>query len=173
MKLNKNLILDVAETFIIDKGFEKTTLSDISKNLNVTHAALYKYYENKEDLFENLALRWLTISMDEIFEWQPVSSPNQDLHEWLWLLTTTKKELYQSDPEMFFLYTRYIEQNTKLVNNHLNNLAIKVEQIDSSKNGMAVILAFTFFHNPYFSERWNSDNYEEKFEEVWQLIVNK
>lgn len=58
-RLSQEIILNMAEKIIYEKGMEKTTLYDIAGNLNVTHAALYKHYRNKEDLFQKLALRWL------------------------------------------------------------------------------------------------------------------
>lgn len=172
MRLNKELILNTTEELILQYGFEQTTLSDIAKELSVSHAALYKYYRNKEELFEKLALRWLETSMHAIFEWQPMNNAN-DLHDWLWLMATTKKELHQSNPKMFFLYTQYIENNEQLVSNHINKLAIKSEQIDSSKNGLAVITAFTFFHNPYFADRWYRLNYHIEFENLWTLFAKR
>jgi AcrR family transcriptional regulator len=92
MKLTKEIILNTAEELILNNGFEQTSLSDIAKKLSVTHAALYKYYRNKDDVFENLALRWLEESMKDIFEWQPKDSTNA-LHDWLWSMTNKKKEL--------------------------------------------------------------------------------
>lgn len=170
MKLSKALILDTAENQILKNGFQQTTLSDIAKSLSVSHAALYKYYKNKEDLFENLALRWLETSMSPIFSWVPQDHA-ANLHDWLWLITNTKKELHHSNPKMFRLYTEYIENNERLVTAHVQNLAAKAEAIDPSKNGAAVITAFTYFHNPYFAERWDKESYQEDFEALWALFA--
>jgi len=172
MKLNKELILNTAEKLILKNGFEQVTLSDIAKRLSVSHVALYKYYRNKEELFEKLALRWLEESMRGIFEWSTPNTPNA-LHDWLWLMANTKKRLYEANPKMFRLYTQYIEKNERLVTNHIQRLAIKAEQIDPFKNGSAVITAFTFFHNPYFADRWNSSSYQLDFENLWKLISEK
>ena len=50
----KNLILQAArETFPI-KGYEGTTLADIAAKADVSAAAIYQYYESKEDLFKAL-----------------------------------------------------------------------------------------------------------------------
>jgi AcrR family transcriptional regulator len=170
MKLTKEIILNTAEELILNNGFEQTSLTDIAKKLSVTHAALYKYYRNKDDVFENLALRWLEESMKDIFEWQPKDSPNA-LHDWLWSMTNIKKELYHSNPKMFMLYTQFIEKNERLVSNHIEKLAKKSEQIDANKNGLAVITAFTFFHNPYFADRWDRPSYKSEFENLWILMA--
>lgn len=60
--LTKEKIFSVAEDIIMRKGVQKTTLSDIAKELGVTHAAFYKHYKNKEDLMQQLALSWLKVT---------------------------------------------------------------------------------------------------------------
>src|SRR4051794_33849889 len=104
--LNKERIFSVTEEIIMKKGVQKTTLSDIAKELGVTHAAFYKYYKNKEDLLQQLALRWLEITSKALLEWEsPIGvSTTVALHDWLWLLANTKKKLYHHDRRMFRLY---------------------------------------------------------------------
>ncbi|MBF2506181.1 TetR family transcriptional regulator [Listeria welshimeri] len=172
-RLSQEIILDMAEKIIYEKGMEKTTLYDIAGNLNVTHAALYKHYRNKEDLFQKLALRWLEETSREIFAMTKNGdkSPNDTLHDWLWLLAETKKKLFDNDRKMFLLYTDYIEQNSELVTNHLEHLAQKAEEISGRANqGAAIITAFVYFHNPYFAHRWSRAGHAELFEEVWSLF---
>ena len=169
MKLSKDLILDTTEAMIVACGFEATTLSKIAKQLDVSHAALYKYYRNKEDLFENLALRWLTETSQALMDWDATQS-QQPLHDWLWQLAMTKKELYREKTEMFLLYTQFIEHNEKLVTNHLNELAAKIETF-AEVDGLAMITAFTAFHNPYFAPRWLRDDHQAAFERVWQVVA--
>ncbi|MEH7096924.1 TetR/AcrR family transcriptional regulator [Neobacillus vireti] len=174
--LNKERILSVTEEIIIKKGVQKTTLSDIAKELGVTHAAFYKHYKNKEDLLQQLALRWLETTSKELLEWvTPKGISNKDaLHDWLWLLATTKKKLYHNDRRMFRLYTDYLERTQVLVVEHLKQLAQKAESISGlNQLGPAIITAFVYFHNPYFADRWDSEFYEEMFEDVWRLVSNK
>jgi len=174
--LNKEKIFSVTEEIIMRKGVEKTTLSDIAKELGVTHAAFYKHYKNKEDLLQQLALRWLETTSKELLEWESpkcVSSADA-LHDWLWLLATTKKKLYHDDRRMFRLYTDYLERTQILVKEHLQQLAHKAESISGVKqSGNAIITAFVYFHNPYFADRWDNEFYKEMFEDVWRLVANK
>ncbi|MBC2268089.1 TetR/AcrR family transcriptional regulator [Listeria sp. FSL L7-0083] len=172
-RLSQEIILDMAEQIIYEKGMEKTTLYDIAGNLNVTHAALYKHYRNKEDLFQKLALRWLEETSREIFAWAPNAEQTLDdaLHDWLWLLADTKKKLYKTDRKMFLLYTDYIEQKEELVKNHVAHLVQKAEEVSGRVNqGDAIITAFIYFHNPYFASRWEQAGYAELFERVWQVV---
>lgn len=174
--LNKEKIFSVTEEIIMRKGVEKTTLSDIAKELGVTHAAFYKHYKNKEDLLQQLALRWLETTSKELLEWEVGNglSSAVALHDWLWLLATTKKKLYHDDRRMFRLYTDYLERTQILVKDHLKQLAEKAESISGLKqSGNAIITAFVYFHNPYFADRWDNEFHEEIFEDVWRLVANK
>ncbi|WP_258831871.1 TetR/AcrR family transcriptional regulator [Peribacillus frigoritolerans] len=174
--LTKEKIYSVTEEIIIRKGVQKTTLSDIAKELGVTHAAFYKHYKNKEDLLQQLALRWLETTSKELLEWEAPKGVSSAvaLHDWLWLLATTKKKLYHDDKPMFRLYTDYLERTQILVKDHLKQLAQKAESISGlKKSGPAIITAFVYFHNPYFADRWDNEFYKETFEDVWKLIANK
>src|SRR3954470_10601339 len=161
--LNKETIFSVTEEIIMRKGVQKTTLSDIAKELGVTHAAFYKHYKNKEDLLQQLALRWLETTSRELLEWEAPKGVSSAvaLHDWLWLLATTKKKLYHDDRGMFRLYTNYLESSQTLIKEHLQQLANKVESISGLKHsGNAIITAFVYFHNPYFADRWDNEIYQ-------------
>lgn len=171
--LSHGKIFEVTEKLIEKNGMKKTTLLDIAKALGVTHAALYKYYKNKEDLFQKLALNWLDETSKDLLSWDPsgYDDKNQALHDWLLLLAKTKRGLYNGDQKMFILYTNYIENNSVLVGDHLQKLAKKMDQIlDENGEGTALLVAFSYFHNPYFASRWNQENFFELFESVFCLM---
>lgn len=50
-------ILDVAQELFTRQGYDKTSLRDISERLEITKAALYYYFERKEDILLELHLR--------------------------------------------------------------------------------------------------------------------
>ncbi len=50
-------ILDVAQELFIRQGYDKTSLRDIADRLQVTKAALYYYFERKDDILVELHLR--------------------------------------------------------------------------------------------------------------------
>jgi AcrR family transcriptional regulator len=50
-------ILDVAQELFISQGYDKTSLRDIANRLAITKAALYYYFERKEDILVELHLR--------------------------------------------------------------------------------------------------------------------
>lgn len=50
-------ILDVAQELFTRQGYDKTSLRDIADRLEITKAALYYYFERKEDILLELHLR--------------------------------------------------------------------------------------------------------------------
>jgi AcrR family transcriptional regulator len=50
-------ILDVAQELFTRHGYDKTSLRDIAERLGITKAALYYYFERKEDILLELHLR--------------------------------------------------------------------------------------------------------------------
>jgi AcrR family transcriptional regulator len=50
-------ILDVALELFNDQGYDKTSLREIAERLGITKAALYYYFERKEDILLELHLR--------------------------------------------------------------------------------------------------------------------
>jgi Transcriptional regulator len=172
-KLNRELILDATEQLIYKQGVFKTTLNGVAKELGVSHPALYKHFNNKDDILQQLALRWLKTTSYEILNWTPEQiGSKQDVHDWLWLLASTKKSLFKNDPKMFVLYTTYIESNEDLIRTHLHHLSQKIAEISNLdiELGEAIIRAFTYFHNPYFAPKWENNNFETDFDNTYKLI---
>jgi AcrR family transcriptional regulator len=50
-------ILDVAQELFTRQGYDKTSLRDIAERLQITKAALYYYFERKEEILVELHLR--------------------------------------------------------------------------------------------------------------------
>jgi AcrR family transcriptional regulator len=50
-------ILDVAQELFTHRGYDKTSLRDIAERLEITKAALYYYFERKEDILLELHRR--------------------------------------------------------------------------------------------------------------------
>lgn len=50
----KELILLVAKEEFINKGYDDTSLRDIAKKCHISPTAIYRHFENKEDIFNEL-----------------------------------------------------------------------------------------------------------------------
>ena len=54
-------ILDAALDLFVHYGYDKTTVSDIAHEAGVSKGAIYLHFESKDDLFEALLIRELTL----------------------------------------------------------------------------------------------------------------
>ncbi len=61
-----NEILDVAQKCFINKGYRKTTISGIAKEMGVAKGMLYYYFKSKEELLEVLLNRHSDLFLSEI-----------------------------------------------------------------------------------------------------------
>jgi AcrR family transcriptional regulator len=60
-------IIDAAETVFFSEGFDKTTMENIAAELELTKPALYRYFQNKKDLYYAVVLRGTRI-LSEMME---------------------------------------------------------------------------------------------------------
>jgi AcrR family transcriptional regulator len=65
--LTRDEILTAAEVLVEQTEMHKVTLGQVGGALGVSHAALYKHFKNKQDLWTSLALRWLDNALQDIF----------------------------------------------------------------------------------------------------------
>lgn len=88
-------ILDVAADLFIEKGYDATSLREISEKIGVTKAALYYHFANKQDILRALAepamaathsvLKMLPEGTVDIHQWAEIVSALCD-----WLLENRK-----------------------------------------------------------------------------------
>lgn len=183
--LTENKIMNAGEDVLRRFGPEKVNLSDVAKQLSVTHAAIYKYFRNKNSLWDAIAERWLSrVSkpLNQIME-ASYSSETEKLKQWLFSLADSKRKSALEDPEMFHLYAQTAERSGDVLVHHLEFLMSQLEEIcregllsgefqgsDAKNVSRAIFSAFSEFHNPAFSAQWGRKSYAEDFNHLWQLI---
>lgn len=173
--INRTLILETAERLIEQQGMRKTSLSQVAKELGVSHAALYKYFADKEELWTSLAFGWLNKELEAVFQFdpRPYDSKVKLLHDWLWTLTSSKKNAYDANQKMFKLYTTYIDDNPIVLAEHLHELTEKISELlqhPERTDINAILEAFAVFSAPSFAHSWDS-HLQDRFENVWNLLV--
>ena len=55
--LNRGLILDAAEEAFAERGYDGASLRDIAARAGFSSAAIYLFFENKQDLYEKMLVR--------------------------------------------------------------------------------------------------------------------
>jgi len=61
-------IVDSARTLFAEQGYQKTTVTDISRQAGVSDAALYEYFQGKEDLLLAIPQLWVSELIEDLEE---------------------------------------------------------------------------------------------------------
>ena len=64
----KNEILDVAEKLFYSKGYEKCTVNDILKEVNIAKGTFYYYFKSKEEVLDAVVSRYTDIVINRTNE---------------------------------------------------------------------------------------------------------
>ena len=79
MDKKEELLLGIAELFY-QKGYDKTSIRDISRELNISKPGLYFYFDNKQQMLYDLAYDFMAKSNDYLKSaLAPISDPKQKL----------------------------------------------------------------------------------------------
>lgn len=175
---NKNMktkekILQTAEELVLAHGVDHVTLTDIATALNMSHAALYKHFRNKDDIWTTLAMRWLDEVLVDVWEFVPRDTTAKTVHDWLLTLSLAKKTAHDTQHDMFTLYTNYIEYNDAVLQEHLSHLRQSLRSKApsvSEEMGEGLLRATVWFHSPLFTTHWD-DTFTAKFETIWALLA--
>lgn len=183
--LTKEAIMNAGEDVLRRFGSEKANLSDVAKVLNVSHAAIYRYFKNKQSLWNAIAERWLDQISDPLngVMNEPFDQAAGKMEQWLRCLAESKRKSAMDDPEMFHLYAMMAGQSGEVLDHHLDFLMEQLAEIcqegirsgefeskDGKQTSKAIFSAFSIFHNPVFSEQWSQPDYDDDFNELWKLI---
>lgn|GEM_PF-625552 len=174
-KVTTTLIFAAAREVLAEKGFAKSRLADVARKLEITPAALYKHFTNKEALFEAMSTAWLE-QVDEPV-WQtnvrlPEEERVQGLHEWLWLLVSRRREGFAQEPELMAYYEEQLANRDVLIDPNLIRLAAAVENIMAwdtfrHQRGLTIMQTFTYFYHPFFADKWDDNLFKALFETTW------
>jgi TetR/AcrR family fatty acid metabolism transcriptional regulator len=61
-------IINSAKRLFADQGYQKTTILDISKQAGLSEAALYEYFQGKEDLLLTIPGLWVSELLEDVDE---------------------------------------------------------------------------------------------------------
>lgn len=177
----KEKALQITEEKIRHYGFEKFRLTDIAKELKVSHAALYNHFPDKAALLDAISERWLT-RMDTILKLitQKKASPRQLIIEWFLTYHELKREKVLKDPEIFKTFNMAAELLKPFILKHLHNLneqlltlvekaiaAGEIREKSPEKVVQILLEATVSFHHP----RMVLDHKDEKRELLLHKLI--
>lgn len=119
----KEKAIEATLTKMREVGFEKVRLTDIAKELGVSHAALYTHFKDKSDLLDAVSKLWLD-KLDENLEsiCRERKDPCEKIRDWARAIHRAKVEKVRLDPELFNAFDMASQQFKPFVKRHLENL---------------------------------------------------
>jgi AcrR family transcriptional regulator len=79
-------ILEVARELFTERGYDKTSLRDIAEQLGITKAALYYYFERKEDILLELHMQLHAVGTRLLDELEAIEDGPDRAAAWLRLM---------------------------------------------------------------------------------------
>lgn len=177
-KISKQLILNTAQDIINESQTSEVSLSQISNKLGVTHAAIYKYFESKQALWEAVSSAWFKREIiDKIHIDYGNNSTVNTLYSWLQQFIALKKATYLNDKMMFTLNTKYVDNHPKVLKRVLQPAYQEIDRImdyndPALKKAEAILSAFTVFSLPTFKDTWLDSDYQDRFNVLWNILKN-
>ncbi|HVY99574.1 MAG TPA: TetR/AcrR family transcriptional regulator [Dongiaceae bacterium] len=161
-------ILKAAEDLLRRHGPAKTTVVDVARALEMSHANVYRHFASKAELQDAVADRWLkAISgpMEKIARGKgphAKESASTRLEKWVLALAAAKQRKVLDDPELFATYHAVAIAARDVAEAHVAELRGQVAAIirdgvargefkvaDPDAAAMAVLNATTRFHHPH------------------------
>lgn len=178
-KVTDEDLFRAAHQVLETKGFEKARLADVARELAITPAALYKHFDNKDDLFNTVNEHWLTAvdkpAMDMVKRVTPAER-EQALHDWLRELAVNRRSAYERDPAMMQFFEHRLKADTQLITDRMVNFGESVETIMAwntfrSQRGLTIMQALTFYYHPFFAGKWDDALFSASFEATWLELL--
>lgn len=182
----KEKALQIAEEKIRHYGFEKFRLTDVAKELKVSHAALYNHFPDKAALLDVISERWLYL-IDNTLELitQKETSPHQLITEWFLKYHELKKEKVLKDPELFKAFIMAAELLKPFIIQHLHNLHEQLLRLvqnaaaageirrESPEEVVQLLLEATVsFHHPRMVLDHKNEQRELLLQKIVEVLLN-
>lgn len=185
--LSKKDILDAAEKTLRRFGPDKTSVTDVAKELNISHGTIYRHFPNKAALKEAVTERWLEeeiIAPLKRLIHSAETAPDHLLKAFIFELSSLKRSHAENDEEMFQMYAEVTVESAEIIENHVNrivellSLIIEkgiVENVIKNVNNKdalsrSIFHATSRFHHPSHAYEWKSETIGEELDQVWELI---
>lgn len=182
VSLDKDMILNATEEVIRRFGPEKANITDVAKSLQVSHAAIYRYYNGKTALWNAVTERWLTklhASSKDIL--REDSSADIKLSHLLEDFAEAKRRSAANDPEMFANYIKLAQSSREVIEKSIDEGIQDIQEIilqgiregiffteSPSQAARNVYLATSAFIHP---NSFEDDHRKQNMEAVVNLLI--
>jgi AcrR family transcriptional regulator len=167
-------------------GFDKVRLTDVAKQLGVSHAALYTHFADKAALLDAVSECWLRQIDDNLAAICHKSNkdPADKILAWMLALHRAKLAKIQHDPELYksfdlsaSLHKPYVRQHMETMHAQLVGLAeeaiAKRRLRDADPEAIAVVLheSMIAFHHPKLVAQHKDEKREPLLRSVLDSVL--
>ena len=173
--------IDATMAKMREDGFDRVRLTDIARELGVSHAALYAHFADKTALLDAVSERWLR-EIDERLEavCRKRRDPTEKILSWMLLLHRAKVTKVLHDPELYKAFDLSTAVQKPFAQRHLDTMhaqlvglvreAIAKRRLrDADPESMAEVIreSLMAFHHP----KLVAQHIGEKREPLLRLVL--
>jgi len=182
----KNRIIESAKKLFAEQGYQKTTIIDISRQAGLSEAALYEYFQGKEDLLLTIPQLWVSDLIEGLEEQLfGIKGAFNKLRKYLWWYLR-RVEQAPLDAKIVYLFLKTnanfmdteVYSNVKRLYSFLLNIFEEGSKSGEMKPDMNPYLARDIFVGTmdHLVTRWllkdMSYSLFENLEEIFELIMD-
>jgi AcrR family transcriptional regulator len=178
-------ILLAAEDLLRRHGLAKTSVVDVARALDMSHANVYRHFASKTELQDAVAHRWLKKIMTPL---QAIVDEQGDaaarLERWVLTLAAQKRAKVLNDPELFAAYHTIATAARAVVESHVDALHDHIASIirdgvaesafkvkDPETAATAVLNATSRFHHPHHVRESGGRDNSAEIKAVMKLVL--
>lgn len=126
----KEKAIQIATEHIRKSGYEKLRLTEIAREIGISHAALYSHFADKSALFDAISEGWL-IKLDQALDaiCEQKRDPCKLIHSWALFLHKAKLEKILREPELYRAFDYSVEQDKPFIARHLKNVDRQINSL--------------------------------------------
>ena len=170
--------VDVAGGRIRLVGYDKFRLSDVARDMGISHAALYAHFADKAALLDAVTEQWVSEVGREVGGMvSSADEPGDRIIEWFVRLYRMKRAKALDDPELHRAFGVAAELNKSFVTAHLLSLfdqlsALLTEAGSKNPNEDARLMykATAAFHHPVLVARAAQNDDEAELRHIVKII---
>jgi len=136
--INRNTILSAAYSIMLKKGITNTSIKEISDKSKISPVTMYKYFDDKESLAEQVALQFYKKNMSEMVE--VAQNKNILFKEKIRLFEKKHEEMHDILSPVAFNDFLLMTKKSELVKNYCDQIQkqIVLLMIDSGRKSGAI-----------------------------------
>ena len=177
----KSKAIEITKVEMRKQGFDKVRLTEIAKELGVSHAALYAHFKDKTALLDAVSETWL-LEIDESLEavCRKAKEPTEKILMWMLTLHRAKVGKVMHDPELYKAFDLSTAVAKPFAKRHMETMQVQLvglvnEAIEKRrlKNADAEMMAkilqesLMAFHHP----KLVAQHINEKREPLLKLVL--